>query len=178
MILPSIQSAAVAFVVGAALSVPLTWYLTAEYKDAKHSAIISAQEKEAAEVLRGATIKILEAERKIGGLKDELEIEHAKSIKQADALLADNRRLAAKLGGLRDPGRTDSGCGPMPAATGATADNQGGSTGSEFSNTTEGFLSAEAGEFLLNFAAEADRAAIYAQTCHEWAMKQPTILEE
>lgn len=170
MIFPSLQSAAIAFVVGMALSVPLTWYVTAEYKAAKYTAAIEKQKKEAAAVLQRETEKVLETERRVAKLKDELELQHAKSIEQVNANLVDNKRLAARLGGLRDPG-TRPGCnGAMPAKAKSSAVHPAPAAEGGFPGQGEGFLSAEAGQFILEIAAEADRAAVYAQTCHEWAM--------
>ena len=163
MMLPSLQSAAIAFGAGMVLSIPLTWYVTAEYKDALHTAAVSRQQAEAALVLQQETEKVIAAERRTAKLKDELEIQHAKSIEQVNAILADNRRLAARLGGLRDPGRRESCNSPVPSA--------GKTAGVNPEPSAEGRLSSEATEFLLEFAADADRAAVYAQTCHEWAMK-------
>ena len=164
MIFPSLQSMAIAFAAGALLSVPLTWYATAEYKDALHTAQISKQKAEAAHVLQQETEKVIAAERKTAKLKDELELQHAKSLEQVNTIMAENKRLARSLGGLRDPGRRESCNGTLPS-TGKTP-------GLDSDPTSEGRLSSEATEFLLEFAAEADRAAIYAQTCHEWAMRQ------
>jgi hypothetical protein len=80
--------------------------------------------------------------------------------KYKDATLADNRRLATELGGLRDPGRRPS-CGITLSSASTTASQpDNGTTGTE--------LSAEATEFLLEFARSADRAAQYAKTCHDW----------
>ena len=163
MMLPSLQSAAIAFGAGMVLSIPLTWYVTAEYKDALHTAAVARQKSEAAQVLQQETEKVIAAERKTAKLKDELELQHAKSLEQVNTIMAENKRLAARLGGLRDPGRRESCNGTLPA-TGKTP-------GLDSDPTAEGRLSSEASEFLLEFAAEADRAAIYAQTCHEWAMK-------
>lgn len=171
MMLPSLQSAAIAFGAGMVLSIPLTWYVTAEYKDALHTAAVSRQQAEAALVLQRETEKLIAAERRTAKLKDELEIQHAKSLEQVNAILVDNKRLAAQLGGLRDPGRRP-GCGVSTAAASNAARRDPDATAeSRLPDTAEGFLSAAASAFLIEFAADADRAAIYAQTCHDWAMK-------
>lgn len=171
MILPSLQSTATAFVVGAVLSVPLTWYVTSEYKEARHSAFINQQRAQAATVLQTQTMKVVEAERRATKFKDELEIQNAKSLEQINAILANNKRLAAKLGGLRDPWKTaDCGGANMSRITDPPGSNPTIAAGSHISDEASGFLSAEASEFLLELAAEADRAAIYAQTCHKFAI--------
>lgn len=165
MIFPSLQSAAIAFGVGMALSVPLTWYVTSEYKNARHTASIEKQKSEAATVLQRETDKVIAAERRTAKFKDELELQHAKSIEQVNEILADNNRLAARLGGLRDPGRRPGCNGTLPATAQPAAVDP--------APASDGRLSSEATEFLLGFAAEADRAAIYAQTCHAWAVSVP-----
>ena len=74
------------------------------------------------------------------------------------------RRRADSLGRLRDPGRAAP-CRPaVPATSGPTRDTVAGTTG--------GDLSAEATEFLRDFARDADRAAVYANACHGWIIKQ------
>jgi hypothetical protein len=170
MIFPSLQSAAIAFAVGAALSVPLTWYTVAEYKDAKHTAVIERQKSESATVLQRETEKVIAAERKTAKFKDELELQHAQNLEQVNSILADNKRLAARLGGLRDPGRRP-GCGnPMPATAKPASGDSAPAAEGGLPDAGEGLLSEEAGRFILDLAADADRAAVYAITCHEWAM--------
>lgn len=178
MILPPIQSIAIAFAAGVALSAAPAWYLTAEYKDAKYTAIIEKQRSESAKILQTETEKVIVAERKASKFKDELEIQNAKSIEQVNAILADNRKLVAKLGGLRDPG-TRPACGnPMPPTANPPGGDPTSAPGSEFPDSAEGFLSAEASEFLIEFSADADRAAIYAQTCHKFAVGLPNLIKE
>lgn len=73
------------------------------------------------------------------------------------------RRHTAQLGRLRDPGRTATCRTSVPASAetaGRTADSTAGSE-----------LSAEATEFLHTLAADADRAAAYAQACHGWVIQ-------
>lgn len=137
-----------------------SWWLTAEYKDNKWEAKVSAQKVEAAKQLQAATEKVIETERKHNAIATQLEIQNAEKQSTLDRTLADNRRLAAQLGGLRDPGRRTS-CAAADSATGATAQQPP-------AQASDGRLSAEASEFLLEFARDADRAAQYANTCYEW----------
>ena len=82
---------------------------------------------------------------------------------QALAEIDRQRRRADQLGRLRDPGRASS-CGPaLSAAAGPAGSAADGAAGNE--------LSAEATGFLFDLAADADRAAAYAQTCHRWLMR-------
>lgn len=158
--LPDIKGMLAALAVGLLVGALSSWYLTAEYKDSKWGKAVADQKVAAAKALQAETEKVLDAERKNTELNNNLEKNHAEASRKIDATLADNRRLARELGGLRDPGRRP-GCGAAGAETGAAADPAGGSA--------EGRLSDEASEFLLELAADADRAAEYAQTCRAWA---------
>lgn len=137
-----------------------SWYLTAKYKDASWTASIEKQKVEAAEQLQAATDRAISAERRQNELATQLEVKHVESERELDKALADNRRLARELGGLRDPGRRPSCSSPVPADSTTSGQPESGTTGTE--------LSAEASEFLLEFARDADRAAQYALTCRAW----------
>ncbi len=151
-----------AIAAGAALLVGATsaWWLTAEYKDNKWLAKIEAQKVEAAKQLQVATEKVIEIERKHNAIATQLEIQNANKQTQLDKVQSDNRRLAAQLGGLRDPGRRQSCPSALPANSGASQQPA--------TETADSRLSAEATEFLLEFARDADRAAQYANSCYEW----------
>lgn len=150
---------AVALVLGAASA----WWLTAEYKDNKWIAKVEAQKVEAATVLQAATEQSIVKERAHNAISTALEIDNAQKQNQHDAVMSDNRRLVAKLGGLRDPGRREGCISDLPPAPGTTKHSA--------PETADGRLSTEATEFLLEFARNADRAAQYADTCHEWIQK-------
>jgi len=137
-----------------------SWYLTAEYKDASWTASIEKQKVKAAEELQTATDRAISAERRQKELADQLEVKHVESERELDKALSTNRRLARELGGLRDPGRRPSCGGTVPTDSTTASQPEGGTTGAE--------LSAEASEFLLGFARDADRAAQYASTCSAW----------
>lgn len=158
--LPDVKTGLIALAIGLAVGAAGSWYLTAEYKDAKWGKAVSDQKVEAAKTLQAETEKVLAAERKNTELNNQLEKSHAAAQDRINTTLADNRRLARELGGLRDPGRRAS-CRDAQAATDLAANAGDASAGSE--------LSAEASEFLLDFAAEADRAADYGRTCYDWA---------
>ena len=149
-------AAGVALLVGATSA----WWLTAEYKDNKWLAKVEAQKVEAAKQLQAATEKVIETERKHNAIATQLEIQNANKQTQLDKVQSDNRRLAAQLGGLRDPGRRQS----CPAAVSANT----GAAQQSSSEASDGRLSAEATDFLLEFARDADRAAQYANSCYEW----------
>jgi hypothetical protein len=159
-----------ALVAALALGAGSAWKLTADAKDDHYTAIIETQRANAEEALRLAQNKAIAIERKHNALATELELSHAERSKEKDKMLADNRRLARELGGLRDPGKRPACNAAVPAnaaATGTAADNaaDGG-----LSVAAEGLLSPEASEFLLDFARECDRAADYAKTAHDWAV--------
>ena len=157
--LPDLKVAAAALAIGSLAS----WYLTAEYKDSKWEAAIGKQKVEAADKLQAATQRAIEAERRQNELADQLEVKHVESERELDKVLADNRRLARELGGLRDPGRRPS-CGDaVPSGSTNPGQSADGTTGTE--------LSAEASEFLLEFARDADRSAQYAKTCYDWTQQ-------
>lgn len=130
------------------------------YTEARWVAAVEAQKVEAARVLQAETEKVLLAERLNSMLNNKIEVAHAQAQDEIDKTLADNRRLARQLGGLRDPGRRQ-GCGGAQAGNHPAA-NAPAAAG-------ESRLSREADEFLLALAADADRAATYALTCQAWA---------
>lgn len=110
--------------------------------------------------------KVIALEKSAAAQREKLEIEHAETSKKIERTLADNRRLARELGGMRDPGKRAA-C-PLPGAAGSDEDP---AASGRLSGASEGLLSDEASEFILELAADADRAAQYAVTCHEWAMR-------
>ena len=138
------------------------WWLTNDSLTAKHQAHVSALRSHAADDLRQATDRAFELERQHNALANQLEVANAQNRKKLDAVLAENRRLAHDLGGLRDPYSLASSC------TMSTKPN----TASGLAPTpAPGRLSNEASEFLLDFAREADRAAEYAATCYDWVKR-------
>ena len=161
---PNIQStliaATVAFVAGCLIS-GITVY---RYEEARWTAAIEAQKAEAARQLQVETEKVLAKERKYASIKDQLERTHAENRAALDRAYADARRAVAAAGGLRDPGRRPSGGCPVSPTAGATTVDPG--------RAPEARLSPEAEEFLWQFARDADAAAEYARTCHDWAMRQ------
>ena len=160
-----LKNYALALVAGLLIGVVISWWLTASYKDASWRASIEAQKVEAARQLQLATEKAIQTERDNQRLANQIEVQHVQNTKQLDAVLADNRRLARELGGLRDPGRRTSGECALPTGSDPT--------GVAAAGTAEGRLSDEASEFLLEFARQADTAAQYASACHQW-IKQVT----
>jgi BRCT domain type II-containing protein len=155
-----LRTTAIAAAVALALGAVSSWWLTAEYKDNKWMAKVEAQKVEAAKQLQVATEKVIETERKHNAIATKLEIQNANKQTQLDKVQSDNRRLAAQLGGLRDPGRRQSCSSTVSASAGATQQPA--------PEAADSRLSAEATDFLLEFARDADRAAQYANSCYEW----------
>lgn len=155
-----VKTTLLAAVIGLSVGAIGSWYLTAEYKDASWTASIEKQKVKTAEQLQAATDRAISAERRQNELATQLEVKHVESERELDKALSTNRRLARELGGLRDPGRRPSCGGTVPTDSTASSQPEGGTTGTE--------LSAEASEFLLEFARDADRAAQYASTCSVW----------
>lgn len=152
-----------ALVAALALGAGSAWKLTADAKDDHYAAIMESQRAHAEEALRLAQTKAIDIERKHNALATELELSHAERSKEKDKLMADNRRLARELGGLRDPGKRPACRATVPASPGAPADS--------VDDPADGRFSTEAEEFLLGFARECDRAADYANTAHDWAVR-------
>lgn len=155
----------IVFALGAAASGSAAWTVRGWQADAKVNSIERAhadEKRQQAEAITQSTQAARQAEVKARDLANQIEVQHHELSQTTERLLADNRRLARQLGGLRDPGARP-GCSGLPGAAQAPGDPANAATGAE--------LSAAATEFLLEFAAEADRAANYAWACHEWAMK-------
>ena len=132
---------------------------TATFLNASHYAEIQSIRAAAAEQYAAATQRAVEVERAHNQLATKLEVQHEKATRQLAAIRADNRRLAAAAGGLRDPYPVAPAC-PVSTAAGGTVDSA--------ATATVGRLSDEASQFLLEFAYDADRAAEYANTCYKW----------
>lgn len=161
MLIPDIRTAIITFGAGVIVGVLPAWYLTSEYKDGKLERLIAIQKVEAAKILQSETERVIEAERFANNYKDKLEKQHANSEKRINATLADNRRLTKQLGGLRDPGRRTDCQNTVPRNSKTSGVNS--------KQTSQGRLSDEASGFLLELAADADKAAEYALMCHKWA---------
>jgi hypothetical protein len=166
-----LRQLALVFIVGLVLGSLGSWKVTSSYKDTKYQNIILSNEKLAAEKFAEASDRAAEIERTHAALAQDLEIKNVEANKLLDEALAKNRSLARKLGGLRDPfAKPPSGC-SVPTGTSTPSNSNDGTPTGRLSDEAEGLLSNEASEFLLELAAEADRAALYATTCHRWVME-------
>lgn len=117
---------------------------------------------ESSRVQAEAASAALEAERKANDLRAAIDTAHLAKKEGIDEVYAENRRLAALLGGMRFNGTADRGGCPMPepaAIAGPAAKPAAGCK-----------LSDETADALLAIARDADRAAEYARACREWAV--------
>lgn len=161
--IPSLQNQILALIAAIVLGAFGSWWVTSDYYQARYDAAVARQKAEASKALVEATDRAIAAERKHNQLAQILEVTHAQNRQKLDAALSDNRRLARELGGLRDPGYRESGNCTVPATPAGT--------GIAIRQPATGRLSAEASEFLLEFARDADRVAEYAALCHGWVKK-------
>ena len=154
----------IAICVGASFSIGAfsSWWITADYKEAKYTAAISEMRIDAANAVTAATVRAMEVAQENTRLANELEVINAQHRKKLDETLADNRRLTAELGGLYDSNAAASNC-PMPSATNAASKPSAAPTGAKLSN--------QLAELLLSESRRADEAAAYARTCYEWVKK-------
>lgn len=168
--MPNIQAILVAIGVSLALGAVSAWKITASFKDSHYTAIIESQRANAERALREANDRAIKIEREHKALADKLELSHAERSKEKDRMLADNRRLASELGGLRDPGKRPACRAAVPANSGPAVAATDDPAGGELSSESAGLLSPEASEFILELARECDAAADYARTAHDWAV--------
>ena len=126
----------------------------------KWTAAMASQKLEAAKLLSEATARVKATDDRNRNLATQLEVDNANAQVSGDKALADNRMLAARLGGLRDPGYRP-GCGStLPSAASAAAVDPGADRGA--------VLSDQAQEFLFEFARSADRTRDQLATCQAW----------
>lgn len=146
---------AAAFLFGALSS----WWITADYKEAKYTAIIAKMQLDAAAAVREAMQKAIAAERENNRIAQELEIANHEFRKTLDQAADDNRRLTDELGGLYDRQSPAGNCGVSTVP---------GSPGEPAGAAARTKLSKELERLLLSESRRADEAAAYAKTCFDW----------
>lgn len=144
-----------AFIIG----VTSSWWVTSDYKNAKHQQVLTAMQLASTEALLLAQQKALDTERENVRLATELEVQNVQARQKLDLLAADNRRLTAEYSGLYDRHATNSGSAQCSASSSSTKPANP-STGTKLSDTLT--------ELLLSESRRADEAATYAQTCYAW----------
>ena len=154
----TVIAAGISFAVGAVSA----WWVTADYKNAKHEAIISKIRLDAADALAKAQEKAIEVERENNRLAQEIEVNNAKFKQELADLEADLRRRIDDAGGLYDRNATPSNC-SVPSNTQSATKPAAPTAGA--------FISKQLERLLLSEAKRADDAAAYAKTCYEWVKK-------
>ena len=153
----TVIAAGISFAAGAVSA----WWVTADYKEAKYTAVIAKMKLDAADALAKAQQKAIEVERENNRLAQEIEVNNAKHKQELAKLTRDNRRLVAERG-LYDRGASQSDC-AMPADPNPTGKPACTATGNR--------LSAGLSEFLLRQFERADEVAAYAKACYEWIQR-------
>ena len=151
----TVIAAGISFAAGAVSA----WWVTADYKEAKYTAVIAKMKLDAADALAKAQQKAIEVERENNRLAQEIEVNNAKFKQELADLEADLRRRIDDAGGLYDRNATPSDC-PVPANTKPATQPARPSAGVKLSKELE--------RLLLSEAKRADDAAAYAKTCFEW----------
>ena len=138
-----------------------TWWVTADYKNAKHVAIVSEMQIKANQALQEALVKTLEVERQNQQIAQDIELISAKHKQELQNVQDDFRRLIDNSGGLRDPNTADCATRAQKPAPSAKSANQ----------APRGNISKELERLLLSESRRADQAAAYANTCYNWLME-------
>ena len=160
-LLTNLNSTLVAIVLAFGLGSASGWYLTAEYKNNKHEAMVGKMQNEANLALRQAVDKLIEIERNNAKLANEIEISHVENRKKLDDLFSDNLRLASEYAGMYD----------RYASNSCPVSGKPDTSGNPNNATSGARLSDQAAGFLLNESRRADEAAAYAAACYEWVKK-------
>lgn len=161
-----IYAIAAAALLIAAVSATVGWQLRDVFADRDIAQLELSYERNRlaqAEAIARSKDKARAAEAAERAANQQIEVRAHENAKRTNSILAENRRLARELGGLRDPGHRP-GSTNLPGEAGTPRHPENG--------TAEGRLSDEATEFLLEFAAQCDAAAVYAQAGHEYANRK------
>lgn len=127
--------------------------------------IVAHQKIEAGDLLAKSETARAEVARAFDALKNKVELDHADAQALIDAAYAANRTLLAGIGGLRDKQGAGGG-----ACRGDNVPANSAGTGGSPAPAAACRLSETASRALLDLARDADRAAVYAAACHDWAI--------
>jgi len=146
--------------VGAAFAIGATsaWWITADYKNAKHQAIVSEMQIKANVALQEALVKTLEIERQNQQLAQDIEVMSAKHKQELQNVENDLRSLIDNAGGLFDPN----------AANCSAKKEESSASGKPVNQAARGNISKDLERLLLSESRRADEAAAYAATCYNW----------
>ena len=134
---------------------------------------LEKQRAEAQDLLLKSKDALLAKERELNDFKDKVEKENAEKNAYVNGLRLANGRLVAAAGGLFDRNGRPSGQGGnngVPGASGAAGGPAGPAPGCRISD--------EITRDLLDLARDADLAAVYAQTGHDYAVGIQRLLEQ
>lgn len=169
-----IHAIAAAALLIAAVSATAGWQLRDVFADRDIAQLELSYERgrlAQAEAIARSKDKARAAEAAERTANQQIEVRAHENAKRTNQILAENRRLAWELGGLRDPYARSS-CRHGAEETASARDLADGAPEGGFRSETPGFLSPEASEFLNQFAAQCDAAADYAQAGHEYANRK------
>lgn len=156
----SLQTYLIVAIVSMIISGAAVWRVTSSYKDTKWKNVIMEKDLVANKVLTDAVEQVRQIEKQHALITTQMEVENGQLKEQIDSIYTENRRLTRDLNGLRDPGtRVTNHCTVSSGTTTTSGSND---------QTTGAQLSDEASEFLLTFANDSDKVALYAQTCYKW----------
>ena len=159
----TVIAAGISFAVGAVSA----WWVTADYKEAKYTAVIAKMKLDAADALAKAQEQAIAVERENNRLAQEIEVNNAKFKQELADLESDLRRRTDDAGGLYDRHASPSDC-SVPADTKPSAQPARPPANTRLSKQLE--------RLLLSEAKRADDVAAYAKTCYEWVKKlQETV---
>lgn len=146
--------------VGAAFAIGATsaWWITADYKNAKHQTIVSEMQIKANVALQEALVKTLEIERQNQQLAQDIEVMSAKHKQELQNVENDLRSLIDNAGGLFDPNAANCSAGKEESSASSKPVNQ----------AARGNISKDLERLLLSESRRADEAAAYAATCYNW----------
>ena len=130
---------------------------------ADQCAIAAAQkDKEVADLKIKNLEDVRAAEARFNAFNAKVESDNAEKQKRIDGLRIANGRLVSAAGGLFDKNGRPTGSDGVPGAATASGGAASASAGCRLSDSLT--------EFLLDFARDADRAAIYGQAGHQYAV--------
>lgn len=148
---------AVAFAAGAGTAGKIAWTWQAN----KYERQINKMQADAQKARADAEAAARQKEKDHANHADAVAARLLEAQAETKRLSDRNRRLAAELGGLRDPGNPTGNC--LPGNTEAAP----GTTGTAASGA--GTLSRQLESYIFDTAEQADKVTDYAWACYEWA---------
>lgn len=134
-----------------------TWKFTRDYMNTKHELAVALGNAKAAQIQHQLSEAKVISELKLNEVKNEINADHEKRIRELDRTVLDLRNANIRL---RDPGNKGS--------QNTCSTNPGVPNSSPATNPGTPILSQEATEFLLGFARDADETLEQLRTCKNW----------